>query len=132
MSAPRHGAYLSAARAKDHAGVIACMAPDVLFHSPTKRTPFEGKAIAGFLFTHLFEVLEDFAFTDIVADADMAVLFFTCRIGGRQAEGCDVLRFNADGFIQDFKVLIRPLPALAALNEIMGARLASFGQAAGN
>lgn len=105
------------------------MREDVRLHSPTKKTPFAGKAMASFLFTHLLEVLEDFRFTDCVGDDAMAVLFFECRIGGRDAEGCDVLSFDADGVIQDFKVLIRPLPALAALNEIMGARLAAHRDA---
>lgn len=108
------------------------MTEDVRLHSPTKRTPFEGKPIATFLFSHLLVVLEEFVFTDILETDDRAVLFFTCTIGGRQAEGCDVLVFDADGQIQDFKVLIRPLPALAALNEIMGARLAAhMGAASG-
>jgi hypothetical protein len=102
------------------------MAETVRLHSPTKRMPFEGKALAGFLFTHLLDVLEDFRFTDIVANETMAVLFFECRIGGKDAEGCDSVSFGADTLIHDFKVLIRPLPALAALNEIMGARLAAY------
>lgn len=125
MQSQPHARYLAAATAHDPVGVIACMADDVAFHSPTKRTPFQGREMASFLFSHLFEVLEDFAFADIYADGNRAVLFFTCRIGGKDAEGCDVLRFNAEGQIDEFKVLIRPLPALAALNEIMGARLAA-------
>jgi ketosteroid isomerase-like protein len=119
--------YHAAVHARDVQAVLACMHDDIRMHSPTKMTPFEGKAIVGFLFGHLFEVLEDFAFAKIVETGDTAVLFFTCRIGGRDAEGCDVLIFDADGRIEDFRVLIRPLRAVEALNEAMGARLAARG-----
>jgi hypothetical protein len=123
---PLHAAYLAAATAKDHGRVMACMDEAVRLHSPTKFSPFEGKAMAGFLFSHLFEVLEDFVFTDVFADGDKAALFFTCKIGRRPAEGCDYLTYGPNDLISDFKVLIRPLPAVAALNEIMGQRLARF------
>jgi ketosteroid isomerase-like protein len=125
MSA-RHARYRAAAQAKDHAGVMACMAEDIRLFSPTKLKPFEGKAMASFLFGHLFEVLEDFRFTEeMSAQNGAATLFFTCRIGGYDAEGCDVLGFNAEGEIEDFRVLIRPLRAVEALNAAMGARLAA-------
>lgn len=124
----KHEAYHRAASAKDAAAVVATFADDLKFYSPTKKTPFEGKQIAHWLFTQLFDVLEGFAFTETVANEQTAVLFFTCTIGGREAEGCDVLRFNAAGEISEFRVLIRPLPALAALNDIMGARLAAMNQ----
>lgn len=116
--------YHRAAAARDAAGVLACMSDDIKMWSPTKKTPFEGKAMVAFLFPHLFEVLADLRFTDIVAEDRMAVLFFEGQIAGRPMEGCDVLRYNEAGLIHDFRVLIRPLPALAALNDEMGARLA--------
>ena len=120
--APYHAAVL----AKDPNAILACMTDTIRMHSPTKMTPFEGKQIVRFLFGHLMEVLEEFQFGKIVETGDTAVLFFTCTIGGKSAEGCDVLTFNADGQIEDFRVLIRPLRALERLNEIMATRLAGF------
>ena len=125
MSA-RHAPYAAAAAAKDPEAVLACMTDDIRMHSPTKMTPFEGRQIVRFLFGHLVEVLEDFQFTATVEQGDVAVLFFTCAIGGRPAEGCDVLTFSEDGLIKDFKVMIRPLRAVERLNEIMGERLKAF------
>ena len=119
-----HHRYHAAAAAKDVSGVLAAMRDDIRMHSPTKLTPFEGKVMVGYLFGHLFEVLEDFTFTHAVTGAGRAVLFFRCRISGRQAEGCDILEFDAAGQIADFRVMIRPLNALAALNQVMGIRLA--------
>ena len=122
----RYAAYHAAVEAKDADAILACMTDDIRMHSPTKMTPFQGQQIVRFLFGHLMEVLEEFQFTTIVEEGDTAVLFFTCTIGGRPAEGCDVLTFRADGQIEDFKVLIRPLRAVERLNEIMGERLKAF------
>ncbi len=121
-----HAPYHAAVLAKDADAILACMADAIRMHSPTKMTPFEGKQIVRFLFGHLMEVLEDFQFATIVEQGDTAVMFFNCTIGGKPAEGCDVLAFSDDGLIADFKVLIRPLRSLERLNEIMGERLKAF------
>ncbi len=118
-----HLRYQTAAAAKDLRGVLATMREDVRLHSPTKLRPFEGKALVGFLFGHLFEVLQDFSFTRTATGEGRCVLFFRCQIAGREAEGCDILDFDADGQIADFSVMIRPLSAVDALNREMGARL---------
>lgn len=123
---PRYAAYHAAVAVKDVDAIVACMAEGIRMHSPTKMSPFEGKDTVRFLFSHLVEVLEDFRFTTLVEQDDTAVLFFACTIGGRAAEGCDVLTFGEDGLIHDFKVLIRPLRGLEALNEIMGKRIAGL------
>jgi hypothetical protein len=115
--------YQTSAAAKDVQGVLAAMRDDVRLHSPTKLKPFEGKTMVGFLFAHLFEVLQDFSFTHTAVGEGRCVLFFRCQIAGREAEGCDILDFDADGQIADFSVMIRPLSALEALNREMGARL---------
>jgi hypothetical protein len=77
-----------------------------------------------FLFGHLLEVLESFRFERIESAGDHATLYFSCTIGGKQAEGIDSLHIDPDGRIDDFRVMIRPLNALQALNAEMGARLA--------
>lgn len=120
-----HEAYHRAVDAKDVNAIMACMAEDIRMHSPTKMTPFEGKGMVRFLFGNLMQVLEDFAFTHVDSGPGTATLHFRCTIGGRAAEGVDILHFDADGLIRDFKVAIRPLPALAKLNEVMGERLAA-------
>lgn len=121
-----HQRYLLAATAKDVDAILPTMADDVRLHSPTKLTPFQGKPMVRFLFGHLLQVLEEFQFTHVDAGDRSATLHFTCRIGGREATGVDILRFDERGLITDFTVAIRPLPALLRLNEIMGERLAAM------
>ncbi len=49
---------------------------------------------------------------------------FEGEVGGRRINGVDIIRWNADGLIAHFKVMVRPLKGLQALVEEMGARLA--------
>lgn len=126
MSAPHPTAlaYRKAAEAKDVAAILALMADGIRMHSPTKHAPFEAREIVHFLFGQLMEVLEDFSFDRIESAGDHATLYFDCTIAGRRAQGIDSLHIDADGRIDDFRVMIRPLNALQALNAEMGARLA--------
>ncbi len=123
---PSVAAYRTAAEAKDADAILALMADNIRMHSPTKLKPFEGKDIVRFLFGQLLQVLEDFAFVRVESGGANATLYFTCIIAGKQAEGIDSLHFDDAGLIDDFRVMIRPLTALQALNAEMGARLASY------
>jgi hypothetical protein len=46
---------------------------------------------------------------------------FAARVGDRELEGCDFLHENADGLIDEFVVMVRPLTAALALAEAMRA-----------
>lgn len=119
-------AYQSAAEVKDSDRIVALMADGIRMHSPTKLKPFEGKAIVHFLFGQLMQVLDEFQFVRVETAGDNATFYFTCTIGGKQAEGIDSIHRDEDGLIDDFRVMIRPLTALQALNEEMGRRLAAY------
>ena len=43
----------------------------------------------------------------------------------RDVEGIDMIRPGADGLIEDFTVMVRPLSAVTALRDAIGAQLAS-------
>ncbi len=126
MSAPHPTAlaYREAAEAKDVEAILALMADGIRLYSPTKHAPFEGKEMVRFLFGQLMAVLADFRFVRIESAVDHATLYFDCTIAGKQAQGIDSLHMDAQGRIDDFRVMIRPLNALQALNAEMGARLA--------
>ena len=44
----------------------------------------------------------------------------------KKLKGIDMIRFNEQGKIIDFEVMIRPMSGLAALAEQMGARFAQY------
>ena len=45
------------------------------------------------------------------------LLHFRWRIGDHEAEGVDVMHFDADGRIEDNRVMVRPLSAVLALRD---------------
>lgn len=109
--------------------MLACMAADVVFHSPVTFKPFVGRDAVSALFAALLEVFEDFAYTDEVEADGLHMLVFRARVGDRALEGIDILRTGDDGEVRDFTVMVRPLSGVIALAEAMGPRLASMARA---
>jgi len=46
---------------------------------------------------------------------------------GSNVNGIEIIRFNAEGKIQDFKVMVRPLKAINKVWEMMAAQLQAAG-----
>ena len=46
-------------------------------------------------------------------------LVFRARVGGREVHGCDFLRLDDAGLIEEFCVMVRPLSAANALSAAM-------------
>ncbi len=116
----------------DPRGLDAILAGDCVFHSPIVHTPQRGKAITTVYLTAALEVIggEGFRYVrEIVSDVD-AMLEFNQVIDGTQIDGVDILHWNRDGRIEDFKVMIRPLKAIQLLHARMGAYLAEMSKQA--
>ena len=101
------------------------LAEDAVFHSPVVHTPQEG---ADKVFTYLHaasHVLggDDFRYLREIVDGDQAVLEFQSSLDGIQINGVDIIRWNDEGKIQDFKVMVRPLKAINKVWEKMAAML---------
>jgi hypothetical protein len=102
--------------------------PAAIFRSPMAYSPYAGAAKVNFILQTVFGVFEDFQYhRQFASGAHDVVLEFSARIGDKQLKGIDMIRFNAEGKIVDFEVMIRPASGLMALGEIMGKKLA--GQA---
>lgn len=104
------------------------LAPDVVFHSPAVHTPQEG---ADRTFAYLWAALQvlgpTLEYRHVWTDESSAVLRFTAVVGDKDVSGVDILRWNADGRLVEFTVMVRPLKALQALVVAMGAQLAVQG-----
>jgi SnoaL-like domain len=120
----RSASLRAAVEAGDLAAMVETLAPDVVFHGPVISTPFVGREQVGVLFEALLASFEEIRYTGQLASADVEVLAFTARVGKRQVEGMDLLRFDEHGKIREFRVAIRPLSALAAVAGAVGPRLA--------
>jgi len=103
----------------------ALLHPNASFHSPMAFRPYSGAKAVNLILTTVFGVFEDFAYHRELASDDglSAVLEFSARVGDKQLKGIDLIRFDTDGLITDFEVMIRPMSGLAALGEQMGQRI---------
>lgn len=98
---------------------------DVLFRSPVAHAPYQGREALTLVLTTVIKVFENFTYHRhfISEDGLSAALEFSAEIGGKQLKGCDFIRFDEDGRIAEFEVMVRPASGLMALGQAMGARL---------
>lgn len=106
-------------------GLAALLADDVVFHSPVVHTPQTGKAITTQYLGAAFHVFFNDTFKyirEIIGPRD-AALEFQVEIEGIVVNGIDMLKWNDEGQIVEFKVLIRPLKAINLIHQKMAAML---------
>jgi hypothetical protein len=116
--------FRDAVLAADHSSMVDALAPEVIFNSPVAFRPFEGRAAVGQVLGAVMETFEDFRYTDELEGQTAHALVFAARVGEKEIQGIDLLRFDGDGKISDFTVLVRPLSATIALAEAMGPKVA--------
>lgn len=112
-------------RERDIDAMRALLDEEVVFHSPVVHTPQRGKAITSKYLEAALEVLNNETFTylrEVIGERD-AVLEFSTDLDGVLVNGVDMVRWNDDGRIVDFKVMVRPLKAIDAVHRAMGAML---------
>ena len=106
-------------------GLDLLLADDAVFHSPVVHTPQVGKAVTKQYLTAAFEVFFDKTFRyvrELVGPQD-AILEFRLELDGIAINGVDMIRWNDDGKIVEFKVMIRPLKAVNLIHQKMAAML---------
>jgi hypothetical protein len=111
---------------RDLSALARIVHPDAVFRSPMAIHPYQPAAALILVLSTVIQVFEDFAYHRQLASDDglNVVLEFSARVGDKQLKGIDLIRFNEDGQIVEFEVMVRPLSGLQALGAEMGARLA--------
>ena len=112
---------------RDAGGLDALLAETVVFHSPVVHTPQVGKAITARYLAAAFHVFFNDSFRyvrELTSERD-AVLEFEVDIDGIHVNGVDMIRWDANGLIVDFKVMLRPLKAVNLIHQKMAAMLAA-------
>jgi len=109
----------------DMAGLPPLVRPDAVFRSPMAHAAYESAPALVLALSTVIKVFEDFEYhRQLVADDGLnVVLEFSARVGDKKLKGIDLIRFDEDGRIAEFEVMVRPLSALQALGAEMGARL---------
>jgi limonene-1,2-epoxide hydrolase len=125
-------AFREAVEAGDADAVEALLAQDVVFTSPVAFKPYAGKAITAAILRGVMRVFEDFRYVREINDPNGRdhALVFTRRVDGREITGCDFLRVDEDGLIDDFMVMVRPLSGAQALSAAMGAQFEQIAKEA--
>jgi hypothetical protein len=96
------------------------LAQDCVFYSPVVHTPQEGRDLTKLYLSGALMVFNDsFRYVKQVVTAEHAVLEFECNVDGILINGVDILTFNAEGKIEEFKVMVRPLKAINLLHAKM-------------
>jgi hypothetical protein len=97
------------------------LADNVVFRSPAVFEPYEGKPATIVLLTAVSRVFQDFRYVRsfIEEDGRGMALAFEAKVGTRHVEGIDLLRLDAHGLVDDFRVMVRPHTALEALMTAM-------------
>ena len=110
---------------RDTTGLENLLADDAVFHSPIVHTPQRGKDVTALYLSAAFQVLvnDSFHYVREVEGANDAVLEFAVVIDGVQVNGVDMIRWNAEGKITDFKVMLRPLKAINLIHQKMAEML---------
>lgn len=101
------------------------LADDAVFHSPVVHTPQRGKALVALYLAGAMQVLGNgsFRYTKQVVEGNVAVLEFECTIDETMINGVDIIGWNAEDLVTEFKVMIRPLKAINLVHQRMAAML---------
>jgi SnoaL-like domain len=110
---------------KDPRDLAAILADNVVFESPVVHTPQAGKRITFAYLEAALHVLNNahFRYLNQWEGPQSAVLEFQTVCEGITINGVDIVHWDAEGKIDHFKVMVRPLKAINKLHELMGQML---------
>ncbi|MEM7767350.1 MAG: nuclear transport factor 2 family protein [Pseudomonadota bacterium] len=117
-----------------HEALAAQLHDDVVFRSPIVHTPQRGKPITMMYLGAAGNTLggEAFRYTKLFDCGDRAVIEFETVMDGVEVNGIDMIEWDEDGKITDFKVMVRPLKAIQTVHAQMMAMLEQMKGEAGN
>lgn len=93
------------------------IADDCVFYSPVVHTPQVGKKLTLLYLTGASHVFNDsFSYTKEIVSDRHAMLEFSCEVDGIMVNGVDIMSFDDEGKIIEFKVMVRPLKGVNMLH----------------
>lgn len=115
---------------QDAKGLQTLIAENAVFHSPVVHTPQIGRTLTTLYLSAAFKVFYNDTFRyvrEVVGPTD-AILEFEVEIDGIKVNGVDMMKWNTDSQIVDFKVMLRPLKAVNLIHQKMAAMLEAFAK----
>lgn len=122
MSKKWHAVALSS----DENAISALLHEDAVFESPVVHTPQRGKPITVKYLASAGKVFSNtgFHYVGEWEGKNSLILEFNAEINGIKIDGIDMITWDEDGLITNFKVMVRPLKAVNMLHQKMGEILA--------
>ena len=125
MTVATLGTWHELVRTRNTKGLSSVLADDVVFYSPVVHAPQLGKAITLQYLSAAFSVFcnDSFRYVRELTGPRDAALEFQVEIEGISINGVDMIKWNDEGKIVEFKVMIRPLKAINLIHQKMAAML---------
>lgn len=97
------------------------LSENVIFYSPIIYTPQKGKSITLNYLVAASEVFNssNFKYTKEIINNKFASLEFKLTIDDTEINGIDLISWNEEGLITEFKVFIRPLQGVNLIHKLM-------------
>jgi SnoaL-like domain len=109
---------------KDPGVLDDILAKDCVFLSPVVHTPQRGRDITKLYLSGAVAVLgNNFRYTKEVVSGNHAILEFNSEVDDVLVNGVDIITFDNEGKICEFKVMLRPLKAVNIVHAKMRAML---------
>lgn len=101
---------------------------DVVFISPVVHTPQVGASITVKYLTAAAHILgtDKFKYVRETHDTSGAILEFETEIDDKHINGVDMIKWDDQGLITEFKVMVRPLQAVNTIHVAMGKMLSQL------
>lgn len=115
---------------RDASKLGSMLSDNTVLHSPVIHTPIQGKKMVSMYLQAAFHTFltDDFRYVKEFVNGQTAVLEFQLTLNGIEVNGIDMITWNDDQQITEFKVMIRPFKALNMINDQMTAMLAKLQQ----
>ena len=115
---------------QDHDLLKSILAENVIFYSPVVFTAQKGKDLTFLYLMAAAQVFNNKSFSYIkeIINENHATLEFEVNINGIEINGIDLITWNEEGMIIEFKVFIRPLQGVNVIHKMMQQMLESFSK----
>jgi hypothetical protein len=105
--------------------ITELLADNVVLHSPVVHTEVKGKQLVSLYLHAAFHTFlnDSFQYVREFNNGNQYVLEFSTEINGITVNGVDMIVFDDNEKIVDFKVMVRPLKAINLIHQAMGQML---------
>ena len=95
-----------------------------MFRSPFVQSPIPGRAATLLVLTTVVQIFENFRYHRTFVDGGRSVVLeFSAKVVDKELKGIDMIRFDEQGRIEEFEVMVRPASGLQALGAEMARRM---------